>query len=339
MQTTSATTAAPAKHKVIFDTDPGVDDAMALYFALAHPDIDVIGITTTFGNVTVQQATANAIYLTRIAGRSIPVAQGVPVPLAKVPGMPPDFIHGADGLGNLKSRIEVGGHAEQQSAAEFIVTMARQYPGEITLVAVGPFGNLGLALKLEPQLPKLLKQVIIMAGTVDEPGNVSPVAEANVWNDPDAADLVFTAGWDLTMVGLDVTHRVVLLSKFFERLAQQHKHIAMDTLHHAVMFYSDFYSSIRPDMGHGCYGHDVLAFVWLVAPELFKTQNGRVRVATTGIANGQTMMAKMNIPYPQAGWEAERPETRVCMQVDAAACEKLIDATLSSDWLLPSLTN
>jgi inosine-uridine nucleoside N-ribohydrolase len=90
-------------------------------------------------------------------------------------------------------------------------------------------------------------------------------------------------------------------------------------------------------MGHGCYGHDVLAFVWLVAPELFKTQNGRVRVATEGIANGQTMMAKLAIPYPQAGWEADKPETRVCMEVDAAACEKLIDVTLASDWLLPAL--
>lgn len=325
------------KHKVIFDTDPGVDDAMALYFALAHPDIDVIGITTTFGNVTVEQATANALYLTRIAGRKIPVAQGVAVPFSKAPGMPPDFIHGFDGLGNLKSRVEVGGRAQAQSAAEYIVQMARDYPGEITLVAVGPLGNLGLALKLEPQLPKLLKQVVLMAGAVDEPGNVSPVAEANVWNDPHAADLVFTAGWNLTMVGLDVTHRVVLLSKFFERLAQQHKHIAMDTLHHAVMFYSDFYSSIRPDMGHGCYGHDVLAFVYLVAPELFKTQSGRMRVATEGIANGQTMLAKLAIPYPQAGWEAEKPATRVCMEVDAAACEKLIDATLASDWLLPAL--
>jgi len=84
--------------------------------------------------------------------------------------------------------------------------MARKHPGEITIVAVGPFVNLGLALKLEPELPKLIKQVILMAGTVNEPGNVSPVAEANVWNDPHAADLVFTAGWNLVMVGLDVTH-------------------------------------------------------------------------------------------------------------------------------------
>lgn len=328
-----------AKHKVIFDTDPGVDDAMALYFALAHPDIDVVGITTTFGNVTVQQATENAIYLTRIAGRETPVAQGAAVPLAKAPGMPPAFIHGDDGLGNLPQRVEVRGEAESMSAAEYIVKMARAYPGEITLVAVAPESNLGLALKIEPELPKLLKRVVLMAGTVIEPGNVSPVAEANVWNDPDAADLVFTAGWDLTMVGLDVTHRVVLPSTFFKELAEKHNHhIAMDTLHHAVMFYSDFYSSIRPELGHGCFGHDVLAFVWLVAPELFKTQVGRIRVAKEGVGNGQTMMDRHGgLTYPQPGWEKERPETRVCMQVDAAACRELIERTLGGNWLRPAL--
>ncbi len=328
-----------AKHKVIFDTDPGVDDAMALYFALAHPDIEVLGITTIFGNVTVRQATENAIYLTRIAGCEIPVAQGAPVPFAKAPGMPPDFIHGGDGLGNLSKRIDVPGSPEMISAAEYIVKMARMHPGEITLVAVGPLANLGLALKLEPKLPSLLKQVVLMAGTVIEPGNVSPVAEANVWNDPEAADLVFAAGWDLTMVGLDVTHRVVLASSFFERLAEHHKHPATDTLCHAALFYSDFYTAIRPEIGHGCFGHDVLAFVWLVAPELFKTQSGRMRVAVDGIGNGQTMMDRHGgLQYPQTGWEKERPLTRVCMEVNADACLDLIDRTLHGDWLRPAIS-
>jgi len=328
------------KHKVIFDTDPGVDDAMALYFAMAHPDIEVLGITTVFGNVTAQQATANALYLTRIAGYPIPVAEGAPIPLAKAPGQPPGFIHGDDGLGNLASRTAISGTAETCSAAEYIVRMARAHPGEITLVAVAPLANLGLALKIEPDLPKLLKQVVLMAGTVTEPGNVSPVAEANVWNDPDAADLVFTAGWNLTMVGLDVTHRVVLPSSFFDRLADKHAHLATTTLRHAVHFYCNFYSAIRPELGHACYGHDVLAFVYLVAPELFTTQDGRIRVATQGIANGQTMMDKHNgkLFYPQPGWEPERPTTRACLQVDAEACIRLIETTLSGDWLKAPLT-
>lgn len=327
------------KHKVIFDTDPGVDDAMALYFAMAHPDIDVVGITTTFGNVTVQQATENALYLTRLAGVAVPVAQGAAVPLSKKPGQPPDFIHGKDGLGNLPSRVPVIGEAEDVSAAEFIVKMARAHPGEITLVAVAPLGNLGLALKIEPNLPKLLKNVVLMAGTVIEPGNVSPVAEANVWNDPDAADLVFTAGWDLTMCGLDVTHRVVMPASEFVHLATNHKHIALDTLSHAVDFYSNFYQAIRPELGHACYGHDVLAFVWLVAPELFKTKMGRIRVQKQGEGNGQTMMDRHGgLFYPEPGWEKEKPETRVCMEVDAEACYDLIMATLDGDWLKPALT-
>ncbi len=328
------------KHKVIFDTDPGVDDAMALYFALAHPDIDILGITTIFGNVTVQQATANALYLTRIAGYDIPVAGGAPVPLAKAAGMPPGFIHGDDGLGNLDQRSAIDAQPESCSAAEYIVSMARAHPGEITLVAVAPLANLGLALKIEPNLPKLLKRVILMAGTVTEPGNVSPVAEANVWNDPDAADLVFTAGWNLTMVGLDVTHRVVLPSSFFVELAKKHNHLAMTTLSHAANFYCDFYKSIRPELGHACYGHDVLAFVCLVAPELFKTQEGRIRVVTDGIANGQTMMDKLNgkIFYPQPGWEPDKPVTHACMQVDVNACIQLIETTLAGNWLKAPLT-
>jgi inosine-uridine nucleoside N-ribohydrolase len=328
-----------ARHKVIFDTDPGVDDAIALYFALAHPDIDVIGITTTFGNVSVRQATVNALYLTRLAGHPIPVAQGVAEPLYKAPGKHPDFVHGTDGLGNLEERIEVGGQADPVSAAEFIVGMARLHPGEITLVAVGPFGNLALALELEPRLPELLKQVVVMGGAIDEPGNVSPVAEANVWNDPHAADLAFTAGWDLTMVGLDVTHRVILPAASFDRLAQHHQHVATDMLRHSVAFYSRFYSSIRPHIGHGFYGHDVLTFVWLVAPELFTTRTGRIRVATEGIGNGQTMMAKAGFSYQQTGWEAVLPETRVCMDVDATACAERIDSTLMRPWLLPPLAN
>lgn len=321
-------------HKVIFDTDPGVDDAMALYFALAHPAIEVLGITTVFGNVTVEQATANALYLTRIAGFEIPVAQGAAIPLAKAAGLPPGFIHGDDGLGNLSERRPVTAQPEPCSAAEYIVKMARAHPGEITLVAVAPLANLGLALKIEPNLPKLLKQVVLMAGTVMEPGNVSPVAEANVWNDPEAADLVFGAGWNLTMVGLDVTHRVVLPSSFFDRLAEHHSHLAMDTLRHAVHFYCNFYSAIRPELGHACYGHDVLAFVYLVAPELFTTQEGRIRVATTGVGNGQTMMDRHGkLFYPQPGWEAERPLTRACFEVDADACIKLIETTLAGNWL------
>jgi inosine-uridine nucleoside N-ribohydrolase len=321
--------------KVIFDTDPGVDDAMALYYALAHPAIHIVGITTTFGNVVVDQAATNALYLTAIAGKNIPVTKGVKTPWIKASGTPPDFIHGADGLGNLVSRIATHNQLDPRPAAQFIVDMARANPGEITLVAVGPMGNLALALKLEPALPRLLKEVILMAGTIIEPGNVSPVAEANVWNDPHAADLVFTAGWKLTMVGLDVTHQVIVPLALIQKIADKHKHIATDTLLHAVSFYADFYSSLYPHVAQikGCFGHDVLAFIYLTNPELFKLQSGRIRVAVEGIAHGQTMLDRKNIPYPQEGWGQDVPQTQVCMEVDAPGCNTVFEQALMSDWL------
>jgi inosine-uridine nucleoside N-ribohydrolase len=322
--------------KVIFDTDPGVDDAMALYFALAHPGIEVVGITTTFGNVSVEQAARNALYLTSLAHRNIPVAQGVAAPLVKRLEPPPDTIHGRDGLGNLPSRAAHTHALDPRSAAQFIVDMVRASPGEITLVAVGPLGNLAHALVLEPALPTLVRELIVMGGTVLEPGNVSPVSEANVWNDPHAADRVFTAGCKLTMVGLDVTHRVVTPLSLFKRIASHHRHIATDTLHHAVEFYAQYYSARHPHLMPvpGCFAHDVLAFAYLASPELFTVQSGSVRVATEGLAQGQTMLNRSgHLDYPQPGWGTEQPITDVCMQVDAPACLALIEATLMGEWL------
>lgn len=322
--------------KVIYDTDPGVDDAMALYFALAHPAIELAGITTTFGNVSVEQAATNALYLTEIAGCDAPVTRGVAVPWGKPAEAPPAHIHGADGLGNLGARRPVTRQLDPRSSAQFIVDMARAFPGEIVLVAVGPLGNLSLALMLEPKLPQLLREVIVMGGTITEPGNVSPVAEANIWNDPHAADRVFTAGWRLAMVGLDVTHRVVTTLEQFQRIADKHRHLATDTLLQAVEFYARFYSGLYRHIAStpGCFAHDLLAFIYLVQPSLFTTRVKSVRVATDGLAQGQTIMNQRDfIDYPQPGWEKHRPRTQVCMQVDAPGCIALFEQTMMSDWL------
>ncbi|MBK9237381.1 MAG: nucleoside hydrolase [Rhodoferax sp.] len=323
-------------HKVIFDTDPGVDDAMALYFALAHPAIELIGITTTFGNVTVEQAAINALYLTAITGRQIPVTRGVATPRHMAPHAPPDFIHGGDGLGNLASRIPTFNQLDPRSSAQFIVDMARAMPGEITVVAVGPLGNLALALEMEPRLPRLLRDVIVMGGTITEPGNVSPVAEANVWNEPHAADQVFTAGWNLTMVGLDVTHQVRVTRAMVAQIAQHHQHAATDALLHAVEFYAKFYTGLYAHIAQkpGCFAHDVLAFIYLVEPDLFTLESGVVRVATDGLALGQTMLNRRDfINYPQTGWGQGLPVTQVCMQVDADRSVQLFQDVLLSDWL------
>ncbi|MFM7331371.1 MAG: nucleoside hydrolase [Brachymonas sp.] len=322
---------------VIFDSDPGVDDAMALCFALAHPRSELLGITSTFGNVTIGQASANALYLTQLAGRSIPVAQGAGKPLVKHTEAPPDFIHGADGLGNLPSRQASDGRMlDSRSAAQFIVDMARVRPGEVTLVPVGPLTNIAAALVLEPKLPQLVKQVVLMGGSVKEGGNVSPVAEANIWNDPHAADAVFTAGFDLTMVGLDVTYQVVVPVAMIAQLAQQHRHPLTDTLLHAVRFYANFYASRFPALKEqpGCFGHDVMAFIALLHPELFGWASGRLRCVTEGIAQGQTILHdRLALDFPQQGFGAELPLSRACMQVDVAAALKVFHNTLSSSWL------
>jgi inosine-uridine nucleoside N-ribohydrolase len=323
-------------HRVIYDTDPGVDDAMALYYALAHPQIELLGITTSYGNVTATQATANALYLTHLAGRNVPVAHGAAAPLVKHLEPPPDFIHGADGLGNLPSRVAVNGQVDARSAAQFIVDMARAHPGEITLVPVGPLTNTALALQIEPRLPQLLKRVVLMGGNIAAHGNVSPVAEANIWNDPHAADRVFTAGFDLTMVGLDVTYKVMIPVTLFENLAAHHQHTATDILLHAVRFYAKFYGSRFAHISgfDGCYGHDVMAFMALTRPELFTTESGPTRVVTDGIAQGHTIMKReafMN--YPQAGWQDSVPATTVCMTVDVPAAIAEFDNILRSPWL------
>jgi inosine-uridine nucleoside N-ribohydrolase len=326
----------PAQHRVIYDTDPGVDDAMALYYALAHPSIELLGITTCYGNVTVQQATANALYLTQLAGCNVPIAQGANKPLVKHAEAPPDFIHGGDGLGNLPTRAPTTRQADPRSAAQFIVDMARAQPGQITLVPVGPLTNIALALQLEPQLPQLIKQVVIMGGSIAEHGNVSPVAEANIWNDPHAADAVFAAGFKLTMVGLDVTYRMLLPLSMFEKIATHHRQAATDTLLHAVKFYSAFYASRFAHMKDfdGCYGHDVMAFICLTNPELFGYESGPTRVATEGFAQGHTIMKRQSyMQYPTQGWDADVPLIRAAMTVDLAAATSLVDTTLLRSWL------
>ena len=162
------------------------------------------------------------------------------------------------------------------------------------------------------------------------------MAEANIWNEPHAADQVFNAGWKLTMVGLDVTHQVRVTLAMVAQIAQHHQHAATDTLLHAVEFYAKFYTGLYAHIAQepGCFAHDLLAFIYLVQPGLFTLESGVVRVATDGLAAGQTMLNRRDfIDYPQAGWGEGQPITQVCMQVDAPAAVALFNDTLMSAWL------
>jgi inosine-uridine nucleoside N-ribohydrolase len=211
------------RHKIIFDTDPGVDDAMALLFALRSPEIEVVGVSTVFGNSRVEVTTRNALNLLDFAGRpDIPVAKGAGHPLVAAPISTAEYVHGDDAMGNIGwTKVNnPAQHPIDKSAAQFIVDTVMAAPGEITIVAVGPMTNLALALKLEPKIAQATREVVIMGGNVVAPGNVSPFAEANIHSDPHAAAHMLGAGWHVTMAGLDVTQATQMDDAYFQGLAQ-----------------------------------------------------------------------------------------------------------------------
>jgi len=310
--------------KIIIDTDPGIDDAMAIFFALSSTEIALLGLTTTFGNVSVDMATANALRLIEMTGRAIPVARGEATPLVQAPLPFPDFVHGADGFGNLNLPSPKG-HATDLSAAEFIVKTVLENPHEITLVAIGPLGNLASALALEPRIAKLVKKVVIMGGTILESGNVSPVAEANIYGDPHAADRVFSADWHVHMVGLDVTHKVTLMNDLQQRIRDKNA-VFGNFLYQAGRFYADFYEASRGSAG--CYMHDASAIAYVINPDLFDVVVGPVRVATEGLAKGQTILKRSGYTYPENHWDTVTDST-VCMGVDEQAVLALYESKMT----------
>lgn len=316
-----------ARIKVLIDADPGVDDSMAILFALSSPALEVVGITTVFGNTSIDNGTANALTLVDLAGVTVPVARGAERPLVKEPREPPAFVHGADGLGEVGLQKPIGtvGAVVEQSGAQFIVDMARRYPGEITLVPVGPLTNIALALAIEPKLPQLVKGVVLMGGAARVEGNVSPVAEANIYGDPHAADIVFSTPWPVTMVGLDVTTAVRMPDAVLERVAEATPKLG-EFIFSMTRFYKAFYES-RGVMG-GFYVHDPSAVAYVIDPELFTTEAARVRVAVAGKAIGQTITTFGTPPEFWTAWH-EAPEVEVCREVDAEEMLELYEATLS----------
>ena len=227
-------------HKIILDTDPGIDDAMAIFFAFQAKEIEVLGLTTVFGNVPVEMSSQNALALVELAGLDIPVCKGVARPWVGEESTYAHFVHGDDGFGNI-NHPKTTRQLDPRTSAQFIVDMAHKYPGEVTIMAVGPLGNLALALRLEPELPKLIKSVNIMGGAAFVPGNVTPVAEANIWNDAYAAEIVFSADWEVNMFGLDVTYDVPFTPDFITSLEQSNP-VLGGFVAKAAEFYTTFYS-------------------------------------------------------------------------------------------------
>src|ERR1700761_2346003 len=202
---------------IILDCDPGIDDALAIAFAAGSPEIELAGLTTVAGNVGLAKTTANALAVAAFAGApDVPVTAGAAAPLLR-PALDAAHVHGDSGLGSAVLPAPVRG-ARDGHATDFIIDTVAAAPGEITLVATGPLTNIGLALSREPRLASWVKDFVIMGGSASR-GNVTPAAEYNIWADPEAAAIVFRAGWMVRMIGLDVTHQARATAAVQQRMS------------------------------------------------------------------------------------------------------------------------
>jgi purine nucleosidase len=310
---------------LIVDVDTGVDDALALLYAVASPEVDLIAATCVMGNVSVEQATENTLAVLEVAGKQeVEVAQGAARPLVR-DHVPFPIVHGERGLGRAAPPPPAASPSSR-SAVEVIVATARERPGEVLLVATGPLTNVALALREEPGLPQLLRGFALMGGAFARGGNVTPAAEANIWVDPLAADEVFTgfSGADEhhlpICVGLDITERAVMRRPDLDEVCAPAPRSPLGLLvEEATSFYMDFYSSVVGE--DGCRLHDPLALAVAIDPSVARLQTTRVEVETEGRwTMGETVADLTGIrgsPWP-VGWEPEA-NARVALEVDEVA--------------------
>ncbi len=303
--------------RVIIDTDPGIDDTAALLFAFGSSELQIEALTTIFGNVSLEQCTRNALIILQAAGRSdIPVYQGVSRSFGL--GDPPyaPYIHGSDGLGDTSPPVP-DIQPQPANAVFEIVRRVLDSPGELTFIALGRLTNLALAINIAPQVADSLKEVVVMGGAVTVPGNVTPVATANLQGDPQAADVVYRSGARIAQVGLDVCREVEFSP---EQLRQAWKADTPATrlLQNAVTFIQNAYRSRgrlrNPD---GAQFNDVPAMAYAIDPTLFTMREAYVRVEShSELTAGQTV-ADMD------GLTGNPPNASVALGVDADRLTRL----------------
>ena len=188
---------------LLIDTDAGTDDAIAIIMALMHGSCDVVGITTVTGNIPLDKVVQNVLYLVEACGSDTPVYAGAAQPLIRKVE-PADFIHGADGLGDIGLDL-LGRNPAGLYGAYEIVKKANEYAGELTLITLGPMTNLAIALCLDPEVATKIKKCYVMGGLFQLPGNITPVSEFNFWADPEATKICLHSGLSMTMIGWDAT--------------------------------------------------------------------------------------------------------------------------------------
>ena len=312
---------ASAAKKIIIDTDPGTDDALALMLALNSPELDVRAVTVVPGNVTAAMGLENALRMISLANRcDIPVAGGAQHPLFQKL-ITAEFWHGKNGLGNVElpaSKCKV----DPRFGPDLIIQLVHASPHEITLVPVGPLTNIALAVEKDPSIVPLVKGVILMGGSISG-GNVTAAAEFNIYNDPEAAQIVFQAGWPLTMVGLEVGDKALFTHKYLDELGQTRGPV------------NDFIVSVLKFMVNlsGTFGasgspmYDPSAVAVATDSSLVRVQEMHVDVETRGkFTRGETVGNRHGEVerdvlhgdrYVIEGVDKVTPNAKVCVDVDA----------------------
>jgi purine nucleosidase len=271
--------------RLLIDTDPGIDDALAILLALASPEVKVEGISVVFGNCAVDQGVRNALAVLDLArAPEIPVARCMERPLVQPLLLAPET-HGDTGLGYARLP-EPRRQPDPRHGIDLIIETARAAPGEITLVALGPLTNLAMALRREPRLVNWLRRVIIMGGAIRHQGNTTPLAEFNVYCDPHAAHIVYHSGLPITLVPLDVTYQVVLKPAHVKDLLALGSPVAR-FIADATRFYMEFHDAYQQI--EGCVINDPLALAVAFAPDLVGTEAHFVDVDISGgVSMGKT---------------------------------------------------
>jgi purine nucleosidase len=317
--TTAVAQAAPKR--VIIDTDPGTDDAMAIILALNSPELKVEALTVVPGNVDARQGLENALKIASLAGRcDVTVAGGAQHPLNQKL-ITAQFWHGKNGLANVElppTKCKV----DPRFGPDLIIELVHKYPHEITLIPVGPLTNIALAVSKDSSIAALVKDIVIMGGSITG-GNVDGAAEANIFNDPEAAQIVFTAGWMVTMVGSDVGERTLITRKYLSELQSSH-----GPQNDFVAKIAEFYLTRSEKSGYsGAAMYDPLAVGIALDPSLGTLKEMHVDVETKGeFTRGETVANRMGANennvlhgdhYEIEGVTSLKPNARVCVASDA----------------------
>ena len=323
----SSSALAQSPKRVLIDTDPGVDDAMALLLALNSPELRVEAITVVHGNVDSAQGLENALKIVSLAKRcDIPVARGAHHPLAQKL-ITAQFWHGPNGLAGVELPAS-NCKADARFGPDLIIETIHKFPHEITLIPVGPLTNIALAVSKDPSIVALTKDIIIMGGSITG-GNVNGAAEANIYNDPEAASIVFNAGWTLTMIGSDVGERTLITRPDLNELKTLH-----GPQSDFIARLADFYLTRSEKSGYqGAAMYDPLAVGAAVDSTLVTLKEMHVDVETKGeFTRGETVANRMGSNennvlhgdhYEIEGVIELKPNAKVCLASDAPRFLKL----------------